>query len=139
MSLPCHNCGTAIYKTLGGPWRHEETGDKGCRYGETEARLETAHARHSDPVTSHQAAESVTELRGSQQAVLRVMPQKLGITDEELVAKYRHQAELGDVPHQSDSGIRSRRSELVKKRLVLDSGTRRPTTYGRKAIVWRRV
>jgi hypothetical protein len=99
---------------------------------------EQAEARSTDPVTSHDAAASVSDLRGSQQDVLRAFPPlPFGITDEELVAKYRRMQGEGVVRLQSESGIRTRRAELVKKGLVVDSGERRLTTNGRKATVWR--
>lgn len=96
-----------------------------------------ARARRSDPETSHQAAASVTDIRGSQKAVLRVLGKRptAGYTDEELISVYR---EIDSLPWQSESGIRSRRAELVALGLAEDSGERRPMMEtGRMARVWR--
>lgn len=54
-----------------------------------------------------------------------------GRTDEELVIGY------SSAILQSESGIRTRRSELVKLGLVVDSGDRRETQYGNPSTVWR--
>jgi len=97
-----------------------------------------AHARRTDPETSHAAAASLTPdtLRASQAAVLKVLenyPQ--GLTDVDLVDNYGNGVRLG-LPFQSASGIRSRRAELVAGGLVVDTGARAVLPSGRKAIVW---
>ena len=98
---------------------------------------ESAHARRTDPETSHEAAASVKHLRESQRAVLSMFsPYAFGLTDEELIVKYRT---TGTRPLQSDSGIRTRRSELVHKGWLYDSGDRALTVSGRRTIVWRRT
>ena len=91
-----------------------------------------ARARATDPDTSHQAARSVTNLRDSQEAVLRTL-RLMSATDVELMRVYRHNERN---PVQSDSGIRTRRKELVDLGLVRDSGLRRKLPSGRNAIVW---
>lgn len=95
-------------------------------------------ARSTDPSTSHAAAESVTELTVKQAAVLRCLGlYENGLTDQSLVMLYQHHARSSDLyPYQSESGIRTRRSELVAQGLVRDSGRRRTTDSGRQAIVW---
>lgn len=100
-------------------------------------RITKAHARRTDPQTSHDAAASVDKIRASQQAVLTVLrrfPQ--GLSDTDLIEEYGKLAELGAVPRQSPSGLRSRRSELTKVGMVIDSGERATLVTGRKAIVW---
>ena len=97
-----------------------------------------AHARSTDPDTSRAAAASISEddLRKSQQAVLRIL--RTGeFTDTELVAVYQASMYEGEVPKQSVSGIRTRRSELVKAGLVHDTGKRVALTSGRRSIVWK--
>jgi hypothetical protein len=99
----------------------------------------TAHARATDPHTSHEAAASVAgeRLRASQQAVLVELSRRPhGLTDVELVELYALAAEIGRVPRQSPSGIRSRRHELVEAGLVVDTGVRIKLDSGRRAIVW---
>jgi hypothetical protein len=54
-------------------------------------------------------------------------------TDPELIEAYRN---LKKAPPASESGIRTRRAELVDKGFVVDTGTRSVTPFGRKAIVW---
>ncbi len=67
----------------------------------------TAKARATDPMTSHQAAWSVTDISEKQARVLDIM-RGLGVaTDEELRAAYV--AEFGPVP---ESTVRTRRGEL---------------------------
>lgn len=99
-----------------------------------------AHARRTDPDTSHAAAASVSDIRQSQYAVLKVLRKRSaqGFTDEELVAAYEVFAGGNRAyPYQSTSGIRTRRSELVRLGLVEDSGVKRVMTTGRMARVWR--
>jgi len=57
-------------------------------------------------------------------------------TDEELVEVYR---KWKHAPRASDSGIRSRRAELVSMGLVEPTGIHGQTKYGRKATVWQAV
>lgn len=97
--------------------------------------------RRTDPVTSVEAAESVQHKnRESQRAVLYVLGQfKNGVTDSELIRNYFFQASLGPnpVPRQSESGIRTRRKELVEKGLVEDTGRRDILPSGRRSIIWK--
>ena len=91
-----------------------------------------ALARNTDPETSHLAAASLAsdKLRASQDEVLRFMRARGPLTDDQLVRTY-----VGTVP-QSPSGLRTRRSELVARGLVEDTGKRVVLPSGRKAIVW---
>ena len=96
--------------------------------------LDVAHARRTDPETSHAAAESLdpTRLRRSQEFVLGVLrAYPAGLTDEEL----REAVDRTGYAI-SDSGLRTRRSELVRLGLVEDSGERATTLAGRQTIVW---
>lgn len=94
-----------------------------------------AHARRTDPDTSHAAARSVTGIRPSQVAVLKVLRQRLAGrgTDEQIAEAY---ANCSGVPLQSPSGLRTRRHELVERGLLADSGDRIRLRTGRMAIVW---
>jgi hypothetical protein len=99
-----------------------------------------AHARRTDPSTSHQAAASVNhKLRESHQHVLLVMRDHGDMTDEELVEFYGYAVNRGVVPSQSQSGIRTRRRELTDMGRVMDTGRKRKLKSGRNAIVWRVV
>lgn len=101
----------------------------------------TAYARRTDPQTSHEAARSIRsdKLRRSQEAVLDVLMNLGGsATDVELIERYAEVAQHWvPMPRQSDSGIRTRRSELVTAGRVIDSGERAILPSGRKAIIWK--
>jgi hypothetical protein len=99
---------------------------------------DAAHARATDPETSHAAASSVIELRDKQKWVLEVF-KRGSFTDQQLLEYYGVMSvQLGTkFPRQSDSGLRTRRSELVTMGLIEDSGERRKTASGRSSIVWR--
>lgn len=99
-----------------------------------------AHARTTDPVTSHAAAASVGDLRTSQYAVLKVLRKRAatGFTHEELVEAYpTGRPDL--YPRQSPQGIRSRCKELQQQGFVYAAGDKRPMSTGRMALVWRVV
>lgn len=89
-----------------------------------------AHARWDDPDTSHEAAAAVTPgLRELQQRVERYAQRcgHAGFTD----------AEMEDALQDAGSTLRTRRSELAARNIVLDSGQRRK--FGdspRNRIVW---
>lgn len=96
-----------------------------------------AHARLSDPETSHQAAASVGDLRLSQAAILQFLSTFGPMTDERLVDTYTAFWRQWDYPAQSPQGIRSRRAELVRLGLVEFTGEKALMSTGRMARVWR--
>lgn len=92
-----------------------------------------AHARHGDPETSHEAAESVSpHVARMQRAVLQYAGDPAsadGFTDVGLNKAFET----------TGSSYRSRRAELVAKGFIRDSGERH--TYGeegkgRRHIIW---
>ena len=93
-----------------------------------------AKARRSDPDTSQEAAQSVLAMTDRRTAVLEMFSSCGPMTDEELLRRYRD-----DLPPQSASGLRTRRSELVRMGELMDTGKRRRMTTGRMAIVWAQV
>jgi Fe2+ or Zn2+ uptake regulation protein len=97
-----------------------------------------AHARITDPETSHEAAESASHrITMCQQAVLTLLlAQNAPLSDAELVFRYQNMTTL---PKQSPSGIRSRRHELVLRGLVRDSHQRMRPDGGRAHILWEAV
>lgn len=97
------------------------------------------HARTTDPATSHLAAMSVRNLTTTQEAIMRLYNQFGRMTDEQLLTHYRRLHFQGEAPFASDSGIRSRRAELVALGKLEDSGDREKMRSGRNAIVWRLV
>jgi len=93
-----------------------------------------AIARTTDPETSKLAAESVGNLNETKKVILQLLAKPMG--DEELVNKYEFLADNQMAPWASQSGIRSRRSELVEDGYLFDSGERIKTKSNRSAIVW---
>jgi hypothetical protein len=89
-------------------------------------------ARDTDPQTSHDAGDSVSDITETQSYILRVLSKKPR-NDSELIAAYRN---FKRAPMASESGIRSRRSELVKLGSVTDTGERVVLPSGRRSIVW---
>lgn len=92
--------------------------------------LSEAHARRTDPDTSHAAAASV-KVRQSQERILALLRRTGPVTDSELIDAATYEPWL-----MSPSGIRSRRAELVDAGLVEDSGQRVRLPSGRLSIVW---
>jgi len=92
--------------------------------------------RSSDPRTSHWAEGSVKNLTETKLIILTLLSEG-GMTDEQLIKAYRHAHDVGIAPKASDSGIRSRRAELVDDGVVWDSGRYNTTQSGRKSIIWR--
>jgi ribulose-5-phosphate 4-epimerase/fuculose-1-phosphate aldolase len=110
--------------------------ERAVREQEEDDRRARARARQTDPATSHQAAASVHSLTLKQKAVLNVLRGIGPLSDESLVALYqRGGIAYSDVP-QSDSGIRTRRSELVALGHVRNAGIGRTRT-GRRCQLWR--
>jgi len=92
------------------------------------------NARKTDPKTSHDAARSVESVTETQAFILKALTRPG--TDTALVQRYRN---IKRAPFASESGLRSRRAELVDKGLVADSGLREILPSGRRSIVWIRV
>lgn len=90
---------------------------------------DTAHARSTDPGTSHDAAASVRHIRESQELILHTFRRCGPMHDRCLTNLLRHTG-------MSESGIRSRRAELVAKDLVRNSGQTVRLQTGRLSIVW---
>jgi hypothetical protein len=101
----------------------------------------SAFARTGDPSTSHAAAASLTAdvLRRSQADVLAVLREIGPSTDTELVDAYIARALAEKVSGQSESGVRTRRKELVRAQEVVDTGRRERLPSGRNSIIWSAV
>jgi|SRR5882757_1673553 len=91
-----------------------------------------AHARRTDPQTSRDAAASVQNITTAHSQILGILRGMGPLTDEQI---YQHMT-LDLLARISESGCRSRRSELVNMVMVRDTGERRLTKTGRKSIVW---
>jgi hypothetical protein len=94
------------------------------------------HARNTDPQTSHDAAKAVNEVTRTKKAILSLL--RTHQSDMQLVANYTKLVSQNKAPKASESGIRSRRAELVKLGLVKDTGKRDLSASNRQMIVWGR-
>lgn len=95
-----------------------------------------AKARKTDPRTSHEAADSVKDITATQAHILKML--RTPKCDEQLVVVFRTNGPL-DLRMKSESGIRSRRAELVREGRVVDTGKRIKLASGRNAIMWKSV
>lgn len=97
-----------------------------------------AHARGTDPWTSHAAADSLSEekLRDTQAAVLACFKEFGSMHHEKLVDVYAYNFVARSWPLQSVSGLRTRTSELVDGNLLRNSGNTVKLSSGRSSIVW---
>ena len=94
-----------------------------------------AHARKSDPFTSHLAAATIMDATTLQIRIIQCFESTVGgLTDEQLVNVYK--AMWGNSFPATESSIRSRRSELHHKGAIVDTGKTRNTHNGHKAIIW---
>lgn len=102
-------------------------------------RLVPPPARHSDPETSHAAAASITKQKqtDAQKRVL-ILLDAGPAHDYALLDRYNAHRGPRGWPPITRSGLQTRRCELVRMRLVEDSGERVTLDTGRRAIVWRR-
>lgn len=97
-----------------------------------------AHARSTDPWTSHAAARSVRDLSGYQQLVLECL-RKLGPSTDEQLVNYILSFHHGDLPRgATPSGIRTRRRELadMEPPLVTFTGRVGKTKANRPTKIW---
>lgn len=100
-------------------------------------RPTVARARRDDPGTSSAAAASVHDLTEKQWGVLRLMPTDRGVTDPQILLAYHAARRTSPraTPKQSESGLRTRRSELVEAGMVVAAGDVVGDT-GRRFTVW---
>jgi len=80
----------------------------------------------SDTSVAAARSHAAEQVSGDERVVLRAIQEQGGLTDDDLEV-------ITGLSHQSAS---ARRNGLVRKRLVRDSGERRLTRSGRKAVVW---
>ena len=133
-----------------GPWSAQD-----IAAAEGPAGLPLVRARNTDPDTSHEAARTVRNQGFVHNLIINLLSTYGPMTDEEIRSAYeRHRTNalagrnalgiiaegVGHWPSISASGLRTRRSELVRYfGRVRDSGKRRTLPTGRKAIVWELV
>lgn len=104
---------------------------------------DSARTRRSDPVTSHEAADSTTNsIHFSQVYVYDTLRWHGPFADHELVEFHEDEAAHApyNVPQKySASRLRSARAELVEQGRVVFTGEFVLTDSGRRAKVWRAV
>jgi hypothetical protein len=94
------------------------------------------NARITDPETSHEAAKSVSKLRYMYDTMIIAFETLGPMNDEQLIKLWRVGVNELGWRSASESGIRSRRSELVAQGKLKDSGKRQKMQSGRLSIVW---
>ena len=93
---------------------------------------DVAHARRTDPMTSHEAAWSLGDLSEKQGRVLALFDARTVATDAQLRAHY--QQVYGPV---AESTVRTRRRELQDLGLVVLADTKGVTSGGRSCRRYR--
>lgn len=104
------------------------------KVADLEEQIARPRARRGDPETSHEAAASVQNLTERRRAVFKALQATGPATDLELWFFYQTHRDSRGWPQQSESGLRTRRAELVDLGKVKESGVSMVT--GRKRIVW---
>lgn len=93
-------------------------------------------ARITDPITSKEAAASVSHITEKMQLIVDIL--KTGAKDDTEIAKqYDWLVLVGKAPMSSPSGLRTFRANLVKMKIVEESGQYSKTPSGRRSIIWR--
>ena len=95
--------------------------------------MSSVHARNSDPLTSHEAAESVKDTTPLQERILGLFMEHGAMIDDEMIQAYKSQ--FGHWWPATDSSLRSRRSDLHYAGKVVERGTKL-NKRGRKSILW---
>lgn len=137
---------TLFYIDMIHPERVEQISSTGiCQPWEAKAlaiALLKVHSRRGGPHTSRDAAKSIKNLTQHRSSVLTLFKAGKRMTDETLLKLYQQMVEKHGWDKQSDSGIRTRRAELVKLGMVHpvrnEDGavvTERGSN-GRRRIVW---
>lgn len=94
---------------------------------------DVAHARRNDPIQSHKAAASVVNQLRIRDAIKQCMAGMGPMSDEQIISRVRACLHPQMV---SESGIRTRRSELVVSGDVVQCGTGK-TASGRECQIWK--
>ena len=94
-----------------------------------------ARARKTDPHTSHEAAKRVAS-SNLKERILILFERHQSMTDEQLITHYNRAMHHEGWPIATESGIRSRRKELVDEGKILDSMTTGLTVSNRSTIIW---
>ena len=98
-------------------------------------KFEQAHARASDPETSHKAAASVVNLGRTREGIIKILKLR-PCTDEQIAKDYEILVRTFGWPKRTASGLRSRRKELCNMGFVESCGEGK-TVSGRACQIWR--
>jgi len=101
-----------------------------------EALAAEAHARTTDPWTSHAAARSVEDVRESQRHVLECFVAHGPMHHQRLIEVYNADRVERRWKYQTDQSLRSRCAELVDQGLVQKTDDVVILPSKRKSIVW---
>lgn len=93
-----------------------------------------ARARNSDSANSHIAADSVRGITEVKRRILDTFDVNGPMTDEAMIVAYRRL--WGNRHKETDSSLRTRRSELVHAGELRDTGLTGLTRAGRKCTVF---
>ena len=99
-------------------------------------------ARATHPHTSRKAMDSINRETAwaIHNWIIDTLTDQGGLTHEQLWNRHQlHRGRDHETPKSSQSGLRTRVSELVRGGVIQDSGRTRTMTTGRQAIVWELV
>jgi hypothetical protein len=101
-----------------------------------------AHARLTDPETSHEAADTVSDVTVLQGNILQLFKiarnrGRFLLTDDDTVEIYGEEREQRGWAPATPQSIRSRRSELVTKGYIVFDGRYGLTVNGRRTRGWK--
>lgn len=98
----------------------------------------TAHARNTDPETSHEAAASVKNLPEIKRNILLIMAgSSEPMMDWEIVRKYYEYTQVHGWAWAMEQSIRSRRAELVRDGKIEFADEWGESVTGRRSRKWR--
>ena len=93
-------------------------------------------ARSTDPQTSHDAARKVSNVAKVRNQILSILWQRGPLTDPKIAEYYFQRVADGTAPMASESGLRTRRKELVDMGMVTTAAWKEKLSSGRYATVW---
>lgn len=93
-------------------------------------------ARATDPQTSWDAADSVTNI-SDVQACIKMLLRSTPMCDEKLVEQYEMWEKIDNFPQVTPQRIRTARADLVKLGQVVATEYKERMRSGRYGIIWR--
>ena len=96
----------------------------------------STQARSTDPQTSHDAAEKVKHRSKVQSVIYNILWTGGAMTDPQIAEHYYGRVADGSAPNHSESGLRTRRKELVDAGVIKATGEKDKLDTGRYANLW---